>query len=302
VKVLLTGASGLLGSALMGALRTAGHEALPLVRAPHRSPPSMGRWWDPAGGVLEPRMLAGVDAIVNLQGEPILGRWTPAKKARLRQSRVDATQLLCGVVARASPRPRVFVSASGVGYYGDRGDELLTETSPPGDGFLPALCCDWEAAALTARDAGLRVVLLRIAPVLAPRGGVLGPMLLPFKLGLGVRLGSGAHYQPWIALEDVVGVMQLALGNERIAGPVNVVAPQAVTNAEFTRALARVLGRPAFLSAPRWALRVLLGAIADEGLLSSARVVPERLIAAGFVYRQPELEPALRSVLSAKQV
>ena len=298
---MLTGASGLLGSALMPALRSVGHEALPLVRAPHRTAPDSQHWWDPAGGVLQPRMLAGVDAIVHLQGEPILGRWTPAKKARLRQSRVDATQLLCDAIAQATPRPRVLVSASGVGYYGDRGSELLTETSPSGEGFLPELCRDWEAAALVAREAGLRVVLLRIAPVLAARGGVLGPMLLPFKLGLGARLGSGVHYQPWIALEDVVGVMQLALGNDRIAGPVNVAAPQAVTNAEFTRTLARVLRRPAFLSAPQWALRLLFGEIADEGLLSSARVVPERLIASGFAYSQPELEPALRSVLTAKQ-
>lgn len=296
MEVLLTGASGLIGSALTASLRAEGHRVEPLLRT-SKGRTASPRTWDPSRGQLHPAALSGVDAIVHLQGEPITGRWSASKKRRMRASRVDATQLLCSRLRDARPQPRVLVAASAVGYYGDRGDEVLTEASEPGEGFLPELCRDWENASLAARDVGLRVVLLRVGLVMTPRGGALAKMLGPFRYGLGARLGNGKQYQPWITLDDVIGVIRLAISNENLDGPINTVAPEAVTNATFTRTLARVLRRPAPFVAPPSLLRLLLGEIADAGLLASARVVPERLLSLGFVFRDPQLEQALRRVL-----
>lgn len=297
MQVLVSGASGLIGSSLVPHLQKTGHRVTRLVRPPAPAGPDAVPW-DPAAGWIEVGKLEGIEAVVHLSGEAILGRWTAEKKRRVRDSRVASTRLLAESLAALKTRPRVLVCASASGYYGDRGDEVLNEDSTPGTGFLADLCREWEAAATAATDAGIRVVPVRIGLVLAPNGGLLGPMLLPFQLGLGGPLGDGRAWWSWIAIEDVVQAFRFALEREDLRGPMNAAAPAPVTNAEFTRVLGRILERPTVLRVPRIALRMLFGdEAAREAMLASGRLVPARLQAAGFRFEFPELEAALRHEL-----
>jgi len=292
MRVLLSGASGLIGSALARRLAVSSE----VVRLVRRDPLSAAKEirWDPAAGRIEPKQLEGFDAVVHLAGENIgAGRWTAAKKASIRASRVEGTLLLAKTLARLNQPPKVLVSASAVGYYGDRGEEKLDESSGPGTGFLAEVCRAWEEAAMTAAEAGIRVVLARFGVVLSSEGGALARLLPLFRFGLGGRLGSGRQYMSWIALEDAVGAIAFALENDSLRGPVNVSSPQPVTNREFTQTLGRVLRRPTLLHAPSIALRAVLGEMADEMLLASVRVYPRRLLEAGFSFSKPDLEAAL---------
>lgn len=295
MRIAVTGSTGLIGQALVPALRAAGHIPVPLVR---RTPKPGEVQWDPATGSLDPAGLAGIDGAVNLAGETIATRWTSEARRKIRESRIQATRLLAETMAGLTPRPSVLISVSAVGYYGDRGDELLTEGSGPGEGFLAQLAQDWEQSAEPARSAGIRVVHPRFGIVLSKEGGALGQMLLPFKLGIGGRLGSGRQWMSWIALEDVVAGLLHLLQTDTLQGPVNFAAPGAVRNAEFTRRLAKVLARPAIIPAPRPALYLLYGKdMPQETLFVSSRVIPHKLEESGFRFRYPELEPALRHVL-----
>jgi hypothetical protein len=294
--VLVSGASGLVGTSLVRTLEAHGHHACRLVRRPPRSGDEIS--WDPARGILPARELEGFDAVVHLAGENVAsGRWTAARKSAIRGSRVSGTGLLARRLAELERRPSVLVSASAIGFYGDRGEELLDETSPAGDGFLARVCAEWEASADPARTAGIRVVHARIGIVLAAQGGALARMLAPFRFGLGGRLGAGRQWMSWIALEDVVSVLQTAVADERLVGPVNAVAPEPVRNADFTRVLARTLDRPALAHVPAFALRTLAGGLADELLLASIRVAPRVLQRCGFRHARPTLEQTLASLL-----
>jgi uncharacterized protein len=294
MRVLVSGARGLIGSALLARLRARGDEIRVLTR--HATgPDEVG--WDPARGGLEARSIEGFDAVVHLAGAPIAARWTPGRKALIRESRVAGTRLLARRLAELGRPPRVLVSVSAIGFYGDRGDEVLDEESPPGVGFLPEVCRAWEVAAAPAAACGIRVVHPRLGLVLTPRGGALARMLPPFRLGLGGPLGDGRAWWSWVALDDVVDILARALDDEALAGPVNVVAPGAETNRAFARTLGRVLGRPALVPVPAFALRALFGEMADGALLASARVTPARLRAAGHVFRFPGIEEALRHLL-----
>lgn len=296
----VTGASGLVGSALVTGLTSAGHRVVRVVRGAGAASVAGQRLarWDPESGALEPSALAGADAVVHLAGESVAGgRWTEAKKRRIRSSRVDVTRRLAEALPRLERPPRLLVSASAVGYYGDRGSEILREDSSPGPGFLAEVCREWEAATDPAARAGIRVVRLRIGMVLSRRGGALGAMLTPFRLGAGGPVGSGVQWVSWIAIDDLVGAILHALATESLAGPVNAVAPEPVTNRELARTLGRVLRRPALLPLPAVAARLLFGQMADELLLASARVEPARLRATGFTFRHARLEDALRHEL-----
>ena len=294
LRVLVSGARGLIGSALLPALRARGHEVVVLTR---RATGASEIGWDPAGGRLEARVIEGFDAVVHLAGEPIAARWTPVRKALIRESRVAGTRLLAQRLAELEQPPRVLVSVSAIGFYGDRGDEVLDEASPPGVGFLPAVCRAWEEAAAPAAACGIRVVHPRLGIVLTTRGGALARLLPPFRLGLGGPLGDGRAWWSWVVLDDVIAVLERSLADERLAGPVNVVAPGVETNRTFAATLGRVLNRPALLPVPAFALRALFGEMADGALLASARVTPARLQNAGHVFRFPGLEDALRHLL-----
>jgi uncharacterized protein (TIGR01777 family) len=297
MRILISGASGLLGSALTYALKAGGHEPIALVRHESRADEVQ---WDPEQP-LDPAKLAGCDGVVHLAGKNIAGRWTEQFKREVLESRVHGTRTLATAAAesfRRTGQPRAFVSASGAGYYGNRGDELLTEQSSVGTGFLAEVSRQWEAATGPASDAGVRVVCLRIGVVLARNGGALKPLLLPFKLGLGGRIGSGKQYWSWVALDDVIGAMMFALENESLRGPVNAVAPAPVRNEEFVRALGQVLHRPTIFPLPDFAVRGLLGEMGQELLLTSARVSPQKLQQAGYRFRYDELGAALRAILA----
>jgi len=293
VKILFSGSHGLIGSALLPLLTSRGHRIIRLVRGDPGSGPDRISW-DPASGRLEAPQLEGVDAVIHLAGESLAsGRWTAARKARIRHSRVESTRLLAGALARLDRRPAALITASAVGYYGDRGDEILVEDSAPGSSFLATLCRDWEAAAAPARQAGIRVAHLRSGVVLSPAGGVLARLLPVFRAGLGGRLGNGRQFMSWIGLDDEVEAIHHVLTHDAVQGPVNLVSPQPVTNREFTAALGRFLRRPAFLAVPAGLLRLALGELAGE-MLSSARAYPARLLATGYAFQDPELEGALR--------
>jgi uncharacterized protein (TIGR01777 family) len=300
MKILISGASGLAGKALVRVLRDQGHSVARLVR-PGSVPPPGDIAWDPLAATIDVSAMEAVDAVVHLSGASIAhSRWTPARKAVLRSSRIDSTRVMVDALARLQQKPRVFVSASAIGCYGDRGDEVLTESSAIGTDFLSLLVRDWEAEAIRAEVSGIRTVLLRFGVILSGEGGALPQMLMPFKFGLGGRLGSGKQWMSWIALEDAVGIICSAITNEKFAGPVNVVAPSPLRNADFTRIAAAVLHRPAIFAAPGFALRIVLGEMADALLLSSQRVIPQRLLTAGYSFRLPEFECALRSILVRK--
>lgn len=305
VHVAITGATGMIGGALSDALRAAGHRVTGITRS---RPGPDELQWSPREGRIDAEGLRGVDAVVHLAGEQIgfdswdprsiaEARWTPDRRRRIRASRVDGTTLIARTIAELDDGPRTLVSVSGISYYGDRGDEQLTENSSPGDLWLSEVCVAWEAAADPARDAGIRVVHPRIGIVQTPRGGALQRSLPVFRLGLGGRFGSGRQWWSWVMLADVVGVIEHALTNEGVQGPVNVTAPQPVTNAEYTEVLGRVLGRPAVLPIPEFGPRLVFGQLADELLYASARVLPEATIASGYTFRHTDLEAGLRSVL-----
>ncbi|HJQ19862.1 MAG TPA: TIGR01777 family oxidoreductase [Gemmatimonadaceae bacterium] len=295
--VLLSGASGFIGSRLRANLVADGHRVVALTG---RRTIEDHVWWDAATGRIDDASLARVqpDVVVNLAGEAIDQRWTRRRRERIRDSRVNGTAALARAVARLSSRPRLFVSGSAVGYYGARrGDETLTEDSAPGDDFLAKTARAWEAATIVAADAGIRVVLLRTGVVIGASGGALRRLITPFRLGLGGRLGDGMQWMSWVALDDVVGIVRYAMRTDTLRGAVNVVAPDPVRNAEFTRILARVLSRPAILPVPRIALEIAFGTMADNTILASQRVTPKRLADAGFEFRHPRLEEALRAAL-----
>jgi uncharacterized protein len=295
--VVVTGSSGLVGSALVDALEADGHLVRRMVRRDVRDSEREIRW-DPSAGTIDAAELEGIDAVVHLAGQGVANRrWSERVKQEIRDSRMRGTRVLCETLTSLTNKPEVLCCASGAGFYGNRGDELLDERSHPGTGFLAEVCQEWEAAAQPARNAGIRTVNLRLGIVLSERGGALKKMLLPFKLGVAGVIGSGRQYWPWITLADVVGVIRLALENNSIVGPVNAVAPDLVTNRGFTKTLGRVLRRPTMLPMPALAARLVLGEMADEMLLASARVEPRALTDAGFTFQHPQLESALQQIL-----
>lgn len=296
MHVLVSGSSGLIGSGLIVSLPRSGHTVVRLLRGGTRAREGDVVWY-PETGDLQPAEPRPLDAVVHLAGENIASAWTEEKKAAIRRSRVDATRRLCQTLAKLKRAPRVLICASAVGYYGNRGDEQLDESAAPGAGFLADVCRDWEAATEPAAAAGIRTVRIRLGMILDPRSGALAKMLPVFEIGLGGRLGAGRQYTSWVTLIDVLRAIELLLAREDLAGPVNVVAPHPLTNAEFTKTLAAVLHRPAMLPVPEFALRVVFGQRADELLLASARVVPRRLQQAGFQFEHPELKPALEHLL-----
>jgi uncharacterized protein len=301
MKVLVSGSTGFAGTALVTALAGAGHTVCRLIRpesdAGGGAKDGFDVPWNPTTGELGGAAV-GADAVVNLAGASIGGgRWTAERKALLRSSRVDTTRALVAALAKMNARPRVLVSASAIGYYGSRGDESLAEESAAGKDFLASLAREWEAEAVKAEALGIRVVRARFGIILARHGGALAKMLLPFKLGVGGRVGPGQQWMSWVTLKDVVGILRLALENRAVQGAVNVVAPGAVRNAEFTKELARAVHRPALFPAPAFALRLALGEMADALLLASQRVVPQRLQQLGYRYLHPDLAVALAEVL-----
>ncbi len=295
-RVVIAGASGLIGRAVSGALRREGIEVRRLAR---RAPAGSGEFaWDPAAGTLDRRALDGVDGVLNLSGRSIgSGRWTGRARTEIVESRVQSTRVLVDAMGTMPVRPAVLISASAIGYYGDRGDEILTEASPAGHGFLADLVLAWEAEAFRASALGVRVVCTRFGLILARDGGAMGPMLPLFRLGLGGPLGSGRQWWSWIHLDDVAAAIIAAIATPALEGPVNVVGPRPVSNRDFARALGRALHRPTFLPVPGFALRLLLGAMADETILGSQRVTPAKLQAQRFSFRWPELGPALANLV-----
>jgi len=303
--VAITGATGVIGTALASACAADGLPVAALVRntgrAGQRLPSARLHLWDAAAGPPPESAFDGIDVVVNLAGEPIAGgRWTEARRKLLRDSRVVGTRALVDSLRGLPTRPRVLISASAVGYYGDRGDEILTETSPSGKGFLAELARDWEAEAMKAEEIGVRVVILRNGVVLGREGGMLGKILPQFRLGLGGKIGTGAQWMPWIHLEDEIGLIRHAISHDSVRGVLNAVAPEPVTNAEFTRAVGEALGRPTVLRAPAFALRLALGAMTDEVLLASQRVMPVRTLETGYAFRHPLLREALGALLAKR--
>jgi uncharacterized protein (TIGR01777 family) len=294
MNILVTGASGLIGRAASVALAAGSHRVIPLQRAAGGGGPT----WQPDKGEIHLAPAGSIDAVLHLAGEGIAQRWTPAVKQRIRESRVAATRLLCEELARLPQPPKALVCASATGFYGSQSDEWLDESSARGCGFLADICQEWEAAAAPAVRAGIRVVHLRFGIVLAKEGGALAKMLPAFKLGLGGRLGDGRAWWSWIAIEDLMKIIHLALFDDSLSGPVNAVAPNPVTNAEFTRTLGHVLRRPAIFHMPRIVIETIFGEMGREALLASARVRPEVLMGRKVDFKFPTLEAALRELLS----
>jgi len=297
MKIAVSGASGLVGTALLPALRSAGHDVLRLVRGGTAGEPnSIG--WEPDTGFINNIKINGVKGIVHLAGDNIAeGRWTSDKKKLIRDSRVVGTRLLAETAAKLSPLPQVFITASATGYYGDRGEEILTEDSSHGADFLATVCQEWEAAAQAAKDAGIRVVHLRFGVILTPQGGALAKMLTPFKAGMGGPAGKGEQYLSWISLDDAVGVILHALTHPEISGPVNAVSPEPIKNKDFAHALGHAIGRPAAVPIPAFALKLAFGEMAEATLLASQRVKPQKLLASGYTYRHPDLASTLQEML-----
>jgi len=302
MRILVSGTSGLVGSALVPALEAAGHSVVRLVRREPAANAANEVRLDPT---VDPPLATpaeagkpqGFDAVVHLAGESIAGRWSAAKKARIRESRVQGTRMLASALSRSDPRPKVVICASAIGIYGSRGDEVLREESAPGSDFLAEVGREWEEATTPAARVGIRVVSLRIGVVLSPRGGALGRMLTPFRMGAGGRIGSGHQWMSWITLDDLVGVIQHAIANDSLSGALNTVAPGPVTNAQFTRALGHTLHRPTILPMPAFMVRLIFGEMGEALLLGSQRVDCGKLLASGFKFRHPELKPALAAIL-----
>ncbi|MDY7229117.1 TIGR01777 family oxidoreductase [Hyalangium rubrum] len=296
LTVAVTGASGLVGKSLLPFLTTGGHQ----VRRMVRGRPNAARGdvaWDPDKGEVDTAALEGVDAVVHLAGENVAQRWTPEAQERIRKSRNQGTRTLCEALARMQRKPKVLVSAAAIGFYGDRGNEVVTEASPSGEGFLASVCRDWEAATAPAEEAGIRVVRLRIGVVLDARGGALAELVTPFKLGGGGRVGSGQQWFSWVSMEDVLGLIQFALFTPELRGPVNAVAPHAVRQEEFAKTLGRVLSRPAVMPLPAVAVRAMFGQMGQEVLLEGVHVRPEVAERHGYTFTHLELEGALRFTL-----
>lgn len=294
--VAVSGATGLVGTALSTVLRASGHTVRSLSR---KAGPADCILWDPDKGLENPQQLETVDTIVHLAGENIAGgRWTPAMKERIRSSRVDGTRNLVKSLASIQTRPKTLVCASAIGFYGDRGTDILTEASAAGSGYLADVCKGWEHEAMAAAELGIRVVCVRIGVVLSPKGGALAKMLTPFKLGLGGIVGSGKQFWSWIGLNDLVRALAFCVENESVQGPVNAVSPNPMTNFDFTKGLGSVLHRPTLFPLPAFMARIVLGEMAEDLLLASTRVVPEQLTQHGFVFEQPDLKSCLEHELS----
>jgi uncharacterized protein (TIGR01777 family) len=293
-RILVSGASGPIGAALVPSLASGGAQVVRLVRAPAKNAEQIS--WNPLAAV-SAADVSGFDAVIHLAGESVVGRWTEAKRKAIRDSRVEGTRNLAAALAKTDAKPGVLVCASAIGFYGNRGDELLREESPGGQGFLPAVCREWEEASRIAAKAGIRTANIRIGMVLSSKGGALTNMLTPFKLGLGGRLGSGKQWMSWIHVDDIVGAIHHALNTESLSGAVNLVAPNPVRNAEFTKTLASVLGRPAWFPVPGFALRAAFGGMANELLLASQHVEPAKLAASGYSFRFRELRAALENLV-----
>ena len=297
MKILVSGSHGLVGKALTTSLVNAGHEIVSLVR---QSANDSEIEWHPNQGKINGEQLEGFDVVVHLAGESIAsGRWTEEKKSKIRESRVKGTELLSSALARLSQPPSTFISASAIGFYGSRGDELLTEESAPGDGFLPEVCVAWEKATGQAEAKGIRTIHPRFGIILDEKGGALERMLTPFRMGVGGKVGNGKQWMSWIALEDVINALRFLIDEPGSEGPVNFTAPRPVTNADFTEALGSVLSRPTLFSVPAFAARLAFGEMADELLLSSAKVEPERLKESGYQFKHPELSSALKTILGS---
>jgi uncharacterized protein (TIGR01777 family) len=296
MKILISGSHGLVGTALIKSLETDGHKVFRLVRHYPNSENEIE--WSPDRYSIQLARIESFDAVVNLAGESIAeGRWTGEKKRRIRESRVKGTKLLGDALANLTNSPKTFICASAIGYYGNRGDEVLTETSDPGDDFLAEVCVEWEKATALATEKGIRVVNTRFGVILDANGGALAKMLPPFRMGIGGKIGSGKQWMSWIALDDVVGGLKVALANETLSGPVNFVAPNPVTNAEFTKTLGKVLSRPTLFPIPAFGVRLLFGEMGEALLLGGQRVEPERLKSSGYQFQYSQLESALRGVL-----
>lgn len=298
-RILVSGASGPIGTALLPSLPASGYSLVRLVRGAATGDEQIS--WDPAVPI-PPPAVSGFDAVIHLAGESIVGRWTVAKKSKIRDSRVLGTAHLAQALARAQKKPKVFICASAVGYYGDRGDEVLREDSSPGAGFLAQVCQEWENATRPASAAGIRTVQIRTGMVLSPTGGALGKMLTPFKMGVGGKIGNGRQWMSWMDVHDLVGALHHILKNDLpqnhpLQGPVNLVVPNPVTNAEFTKTLAKVLSRPAVFPMPAFAARLVFGQMADELLLASQHVEPSKLVASGYEFQFPQLRASLEGIL-----
>ncbi|HEX3353931.1 MAG: TIGR01777 family oxidoreductase [Terriglobales bacterium] len=297
MRILVSGASGPIGAALLPSLRADGSAVTCLVRSSVTGKDEIA--WDPLRP-LSPDVVSGFDAVIHLAGETIVGRWTEAKKRRVVESRTQGTSHLAEAAAKAAQKPRVFISASAVGFYGDRGDEILREDSPSGSGFAAEVCRQWETATQPASAAGIRTAQLRFGVVMSADGGALPKMLPPFRMGLGGRLGNGRQWWSWVAVDDVVGAIQHVLKNDAIQGPVNTVAPNLLTNSEFTQTLASVIKRPAIFPMPAFAVRLIFGEMGQELFLASQRVEPAKLKATGYKFKHPDLREALKDILIQK--
>jgi uncharacterized protein (TIGR01777 family) len=297
-RILVSGVSGPIGAALLPSLRAGGCAVVRLVReaATGGAQNDTQIPWDPAQPI-SPETVSGFDAVIHLAGESIIGRWTAVKKEKIRESRIAGTSNLAEALAHASVKPRVFISSSAIGYYGDRGDEILKEESPAGTGFLPEVCREWEVATEAAAEAGIRTVQIRTGIVLSTAGGALAKMLTPFKLGLGGIVGSGLQWMSWIDVRDMVGAIQHIVKTDQLRGPVNLVAPTPVRNAEFTKTLASVLSRPAFFPVPAFVVKLVFGEMGETVLLGSQRVEPRQLVASGYPFQFRDLQGSLKAML-----